>query len=482
MLLNAKERRDIGLEYIFENLETMTPFGDKRKSARRIYRPGQEEELKEELRASLFFTQALEDKAYSLNDLRYEFCRLKDISGSIMRASRGASLDEVELFEIKGFSRVVGDLIKKIEGLPLPQGFEIKELGEVERLLDPDGTGLLTFYIYDSYSPRLEEIREEKKALEEKIYRAKKKDQELLLEKRGLLVLEEEDEERRVRKVLSQALAEKKDLFFHNMEALGKLDHWLAKARLSHRYGYTMPEIKGDMELHIKEATSPLMVDLLRKDMRSFQSLTIDLLPGTTIVTGANMGGKSVSLKTLLLNVLLVHLGMLPFASSMSLGLMDFVFYMGDDYEDVGLGLSSFGAEIIRLRDIFSRAKKERGLMVLDEPARGTNPREGRAIVKGIANYFLARDSILLMATHFDQVVEEGMVHYQIRGFQNVDFERLKSSALFKGNKSMELLKDQMDYRLERVVGEREVPRDALKICSLLGLEEELIDSINHML
>ncbi|NLY37261.1 MAG: hypothetical protein GX046_08525 [Tissierellia bacterium] len=482
MLLSIKERRDIGLEYVFEKLQIMTPYGEKRQGLKRIYRPEEKSELQKELEAVQLFAKELSAKAYPLHELQYEFCRVKEISGSITRAQRGATLDEVELFEIKTFSRVISELRRKSENLKLPKDFELKSLEEVTMALDPDGSGLLTFYIYDSYSENLKELRRKKKAMEEEIYRQKEEKREELFSQRAALVVEEEQEERRIRGDLSRIIATYSKDFFHNMQAIGQLDHWIAKAKLARQYPSCMPKLLDEKSIKLIEATSPMMIDLLRRDMVEFQSLDIELRGGTTVVTGANMGGKSVSLKTLLLNVLLVHLGMLPFAKEASLGLFDFIFYLGDDYEDVKSGLSSFGAEVLKLRDILKRTKKEKGLLVLDEPARGTNPKEGRAIVKGFSQYFLGGENILLLATHFDQILEPGMVHYQIRGFEGVDFEKLKDKLQFKGEKSLDLLRSQMDYRLELVSGGAEVPKDALRICALLGLDRELIETINQLL
>lgn len=482
MLLNIKERRDIGLEYVFEKLQIMTPYGEKRQGQKKVYRPEEKAELQKELEAVKLFSEELSNKAYPLHELQYEFCRVKEISASITRAQRGATLDEVEFFEIKTFSRVISELRRKSENLRLPQDFHLRSLEKVIEALDPEKSGLLTFYIYDSYSEKLKKLRQDKKVLEEEIYREAEEKREQLFLKRAGLVVEEEEEERRIRGELSQIMASYSQDFAHNMQAIGELDHWIAKAKLARQYPSCMPKLLDERKVELLEATSPMMVDLLRRDMLEFQSLDIELEGGTTLVTGANMGGKSVSLKTLLLNVLLVHLGMLPFAKEASLGLFDFIFYLGDDYEDVKSGLSSFGGEIIRLRDILKRTKKEKGLLVLDEPARGTNPKEGRAIVKGLAQYFLGGENILLLATHFDQILEPGMVHYQIRGFEGVNFEKLRDSLHFQEERSLDLLRSQMDYRLERVTGGQEVPKDALRICTLLGLDRELIETINQLL
>lgn len=482
MLLSAKECRDIGLEYVLSNLQIMTPYGEKRKNQRKVYRPSEKELLQQELEAVMLFYHQLETKAYPLHHLQYEFCRVKDIQASVERSRRGAILDEVELFEIKVFSRVISEVLRKLSDLDLPKGFEIFSLKTLEERLDPEHSGLLTFYIYDAYSEELRRLRLGKKELEERIYRTEEQQRGTLFEKRADLVVKEEEEERRIRGILSRDVETASEHLLHNMEALAQLDHWIAKAKLAREYGAIMPTLLEEPRIRLREASNPMMEDYLRRELAKFQKLDLDLASGTTVITGANMGGKSVSLKTVLLNVLLVHLGMLPFAKEAEMGIFDFVFYMGDDFEDVKAGLSSFGAEILRLREILKRTKNEVGLLILDEPARGTNPREGRAIVKGLCQHFMGEKSVLLLATHFDSILEPGMMHYQIRGFEGVDFEQLKSQLVFEEKKSLETIRGQMDYRLEPVLEEKEVPKDALHICTLLGLDEELVQTIRQLL
>ena len=162
MLLSAIERKDIGLEYVLDKLQIMTPYGEKRKNERRLYRPGEKELLQEELEAVLLFYHQKESRAYALHDLEYEFCRVKDIQASVERAKRGATLDEVELFEMKVFSRIIGELLRKLKEIEVPQGFKLYSLETLEKRLDPEGTGILTFYIYDAYSEELTGIRKEK--------------------------------------------------------------------------------------------------------------------------------------------------------------------------------------------------------------------------------------------------------------------------------------------------------------------------------
>ena len=67
------------------------------------------------------------------------------------------------------------------------------------------------------------------------------------------------------------------------------------------------------------------------------------------------------------------------------LPLLDFIFFVSDDMQDISKGLSTFGAEIIKLKEINSYVKNGTGLIVFDEFARGTNPKEGQNFVKSFS-------------------------------------------------------------------------------------------------
>lgn len=65
--------------------------------------------------------------------------------------------------------------------------------------------------------------------------------------------------------------------------------------------------------------------------------------------------------------------------------MVDEILYSSGDGEDMRRGLSSFGAEMIRLNEIIKIAKSDtQVLAIIDEPARTTNPEEGYALVSGL--------------------------------------------------------------------------------------------------
>ena len=168
-------------------------------------------------------------------------------------------------------------------------------------------------------------------------------------------------------------------------------------------------------------------------------------------------------------------MGFFIFAKYANIPLLDFIFFVSDDMQDISKGLSTFGAEIIKLKEINSYVKNGTGLIVFDEFARGTNPKEGQKFVRALAKYLNEKSSISIITTHFDSVVENNMKHYQVVGLKNLDFENLKNRL--KANNSLELIQDNMDFTLEESI-ETEVPKDALNIAKLIGLDDEISEMI----
>ena len=91
-------------------------------------------------------------------------------------------------------------------------------------------------------------------------------------------------------------------------------------------------------------------VDLLSEQGRSFVPVSISLTPGATVITGANMGGKSVAMKTVALNVLLMQAGFLVCAKKAKMPLFESVLMLFEDMQSIQSGLSGFGSEIVQFQ------------------------------------------------------------------------------------------------------------------------------------
>lgn len=422
--------------------------------------------------------QSINENINAIKEIEAVFCKVKDIRNTVKRLSELITLDDVELYEIKYFSILMEELIKSYDALNISiKDVKFKSLKDVINILDPEGKNISTFYIYESYSKDLKEIRARKRSLEELIFKETNAENiKLLKEKRLDIVILEEEEELKIRKQLTKSLSTFTLYFEGNINSIGKLDFIIAKAKLARKYGSVKPEITSLTEILFKDMFNPEVSKHLEKRNKSFTPLCIELKKGSTVITGANMGGKSVALKTIVLNLLLGHCGFYVFANKASFPILNYIYFISDDMQSVSQGLSTFGAEIIKLKEVLDSLKKEAGFIVLDEFARGTNPKEGYYLGKALCKYLNNHDSISLISTHYDGVAKEAITHYQVIGLKNVNLNMLKAKIDLNKIKSIDIIQEHMEYRLEKVSVEDEVPKDALNISELLGLQEDLMD------
>lgn len=343
--------------------------------------------------------------------------------------------------------------------------------------MDPDGEKVPTFYIYDSYSEVLKEIRDKKKSIEKKIFSTSDIDEiGRLKEERLSVIVEEEQEELRIRQILSAEVLKYGEVYLENIDKIGNLDFLMAKVRFAQQYGGKRAKISTEMKISAKGLVNIEVREMLDSKGKNFTPIDIELASGVTIITGANMGGKSVALKTITENLLLFNYGFFVVADEAEFPIVDFVFFVSDDMQDISKGLSTFGAEIMKLKEVNVFLELGTGFVVFDEFARGTNPKEGQKFVKALAECLNDKDSISLITTHFDGIAQANMNHYEVVGLKNVDFNKLKTKIEISVN-SMSLIQDYMDYRLERS-DDSEVPKDALNIAKLIGIDKKFANII----
>lgn len=474
--LDKEQKIESGLEFVLNRLEILSPFGKEEMKKIKPFKKGKQDLLEMEFENIRVVLNNLTGTP-QLREIERIFHKFKDIKNSILRAERGEVLDEVELYEIKYFLI----LIEEFENLYSQFDFDLhnigfKRLSGLLNILDPEGKKIPTFYIYNSYSEKLDQIRREKELVEKEIFRESDSEKKEELKRKRLdVVMKEEEEEFKVKEELSEKVKMKSSDILYDMESVAKLDLLLAKARIAHRYSCVEPVINDDLTLKIKNAKNPMIEDVLRERGKEFTPVGIELKSGVSIITGANMGGKSVTLKTIALNTMLAQMGFYVFAEEMEFSIFDYLYFISDDMQSISKGLSTFGAEIIKLKQIVESAKRKRGLIIMDEFARGTNPSEGRNLVRALCRFLKDMDSISLITTHYDGIVEDYMDHYEVVGLKNVDFESLKYKIDLNRKYSVEIIQENMDYRLERVFDKTEVPKDALNICMLLGMDENII-------
>lgn len=292
-----------------------------------------------------------------------------------------------------------------------------------------------------------------------------------------------DEEEMKVREHLSRAIGGYEEPLLDNCERVGKLDFTYAKASFAIGRNLVEPEIVLEHLLEIEEGRHLEVEALLEKKEKSYRPVSLSLAQGVTCITGANMGGKTVSLKLAGLIALMAQYGFFVPAKKVRIGLSQHIQMLIGDSQSLERGLSSFGGEMEELREALDLSKP-RTLLLIDELANGTNPKEGTALSKALVSYLMDKPYISLFTTHFDSVTElPGVVNLQVTGLANADFSRLKKELKYANRKErIQLVAKYMDYRLTVVEGHGDVPKEAIHIAEILGLYDEIISKAKEYL
>ena len=472
------QRENIGFEFIKSKMLPATPFGAELVKGIRPFRKDERDILETELSNLNKLSSNYEEVKSDINAIRRIFMQMKDVRGSI-KFGRDNTLSDIELFEIK-------ILLMQLEKLkPVAErvsdelrlcGFFMESVSIAVDILDPDGRRIPTFSIYDEYSDTLKEIRKKKRDIELRMQSDEALFEELK-DKRLDITAREEKEERRIREELSIKLRPYFDTVINNINTVARFDLLIEKHRVSKLYPSCLPQITKDT-LILKDTTNPYICDILESKGLKFTPVSIEMGLGTTVLTGANMGGKSVTLKTVALNTYLALCGFFVYAVSASIPAFDEIIMISEESQSVAKGLSSFGAQIVELKNLLNEIENKFVFAILDEFARGTNPKEGESLVRGLVSLLNTKKTVSLLVTHFDHVAELSKSHYQVKGLQGVSEDRISSSLLTKSDDDAKItaISGFMNYGIFKVDKDAKPPKEALMICRLLGLQNELLD------
>ena len=373
-----------------------------------------------------------------LNTLLFRLQGVKDIRTTIKNLRQSLTLDDIELFEVKHLAILSTEVVKLLKEHNLDKVVEIPSLDEVITILDPDGMMIASFYIYDSYCEQLKDLR---------IQMRKNPDQQ------DELLLEAAEIEEGVREDLTRQLHSHVDDIERALVALAKVDIDVAKARQMVELGLCFPSISSDGSSCYKAMFHPQVKDALSRAGKQFQPVNICFAYRPTLITGANMGGKTVVLKTITLCQYLFQFGFGIPAGEACIAIKDEIMFCIGDEQSIEKGLSSFAAEMKNIDAVIKASRENRKLLALiDEPARTTNPTEGTALVQALLKVLATKQMSLVMTTHYD--IEPGSAYcLRVKGFDN----------------------GLMNYSLVEVE-DGEVPHEALNIAQSLGIDTEWID------
>ena len=208
---------------------------------------------------------------------------------------------------------------------------------------------------------------------------------------------------------------------------LAEADSFYARAEYGYRLKCVKPVLNGNGVVEILKGRHPL----LDRNTAVPVTLSVGERYKFLLISGANTGGKTVTLKMCGLFCLMAACGLfVPAAEGTRLSVFDGVWCDVGDSQSIEENLSTFSSHIVHIKEILECATA-RSLVLIDEPGGGTDPEEGAALARAVLNALLARGCRGIVTTHYSALKEFA---YGADGIENgcMEFDASDFKPLYK--------------------------------------------------
>jgi len=208
----------------------------------------------------------------------------------------------------------------------------------------------------------------------------------------------------RILRELSGLLRRDRGPLARDLDCLARLDAAEAVASWAQAVQGSLPRLTEERSLVLRGARHPILVERHARGEMPHAPVPLDLELDAEqpllLVTGPNMGGKTVAIKTTGLTALLAMAGLpVPAAEGTSIPWFDHVVCDIGDEQSLMEDVSTFLSHLRRVSEAISTATPL-SLVLLDELGSGTDPTEGAALGQAILERLLDRRTLCVATTH----------------------------------------------------------------------------------
>lgn len=216
----------------------------------------------------------------------------------------------------------------------------------------------------------------------------------------------EHEEIKEVQKILRALTARMQvyaPLLSSYLTVAGEYDFIRAKARLALDMNAQLPNLVDRAHIHLVDAYHPLLYLYHKTSGKKTipVTLTLDDKNRILVISGPNAGGKTVTMKTIGLNQLMLQSGLLvPVSAVSTMGIFKQLFIHIGDTQSIEFELSTYSSHLMHMK-YFMEVANGKTLFFIDELGSGSDPNLGGAFAEVIMEELCKKHSFGVVTTHY---------------------------------------------------------------------------------